>query len=106
MSKYLVQFSYTTQGLQGVIKEGGSARREATRQLVESLGGKLEAYYFSFGKEDGIIIADLPDNSSMASAALIAAGTGAVATKTTVLLTPEEIDQAVRRSGKYRPPGG
>lgn len=106
MPKYLVQFSYTAQGLAGLFKEGGSARREATRQLVESLGGKLEAYYFAFGQQDGFIIADMPDNASVAAASLIAASTGAVDTQTTVLLSPEEIDQAVKRSGKYRPPGG
>jgi uncharacterized protein with GYD domain len=106
MPKYLVQFSYTVQGLAGLLKEGGSTRREATRQLVESLGGKLEAYYFTFGQQDGFIIADMPDNASVAAASLIAASTGAVGTQTTVLLSPEEIDQAVKRSGKYRPPGG
>ena len=48
MAAYLVQFSYTEQGLKGLLKEGGSKRREATEQLVKSVGGNLVAYYFVF----------------------------------------------------------
>jgi uncharacterized protein with GYD domain len=105
MAKYLVQFSYTGEGLQGLLKEGGSKRREATQQLIESLGGKVESYYFSFGDHDGFIIVDGLDNVNAAAAALIGGASGAVETKTTVLLTPEEVDEATKLHGDYRPPG-
>ena len=105
MAKYLVQFSYTNEGLQGLMKEGGSSRREATQKLVESLGGKLESYYFAFGEYDGFLVVDGLDNVEMAAAALVGGSSGAVKTKTTVLLTCEEVDQAVRKQGDYRPPG-
>lgn len=45
MSKYLVHGSYTQEGLKGLLKEGGSKRQEATEQIVESVGGTLDAYY-------------------------------------------------------------
>ncbi|MGB5845787.1 MAG: GYD domain-containing protein [Anaerolineales bacterium] len=105
MAKYLVQFSYTGEGLQGLLKEGGSKRREATRQLIESLGGKMESYYFSFGDYDGFVIVDGFDNISVTAAAMISSASGAVKTKTTVLLTCEEVDQATKKQGDYRPPG-
>jgi uncharacterized protein with GYD domain len=105
MAKFLVQFSYTEEGLQGLIKEGGSKRMEAAQQLVESLGGKLEANYFSFGEFDGFIIMDGMDNIDAAAAAMIVNASGAIKTKTTVLLTPEEVDQATQKHGSYRPPG-
>jgi uncharacterized protein with GYD domain len=105
MASFLVQFSYTEQGVKGLLKEGGSKRREATKQLVESLGGKLVAYYFAFGEYDGFAIVEGGDNIDTAAANLIVGASGAVRTKTTVLLTAEEIDQAVQKSGKYRPPG-
>lgn len=105
MAKYLVQFSYTGEGLQGLLKEGGSKRRDATRQLVESLGGTVESYYFTFGDYDGFMIVAGLDNVEMAAAALIGGASGAVQTKTTVLLTPEEVDQAAKKQGDYRPPG-
>ncbi len=105
MAKYLVQFSYTEQGLKGLIKEGGSKRREATEQLIKSLGGHLIAYYFSFGEYDGFTIIEADDNVDVAAAALIVGASGAVKTKTTLLMTPEEVDKATKKSGTYRAPG-
>ena len=105
MASFMVQFSYTEQGVKGLIKEGGSNRREATEKLVKSLGGKLVAYYFAFGDYDGIAIVEGVDNVETAAAALIVGASGAVKTKTTVLLTPDEVDKAAKKSGNYRPPG-
>ena len=105
MAKFMVQFRYTDQGLQGLTKEGGSKRRQATRQLVESLGGTLESYYFAFGDHDGMMIIDGLDNVEMTAGSLIGGASGVVHTKTTVLLTPEEVDEAVNKHGNYRPPG-
>lgn len=105
MARYLVQFSYTAQGLAGLKKEGGSARRKAVEQLAQSLGGRLEAYYFAFGSHDGITIIELPDNVAMAAAAVLVSAAGGATTKTTVLLTPEEMDEAVKRTATYRAPG-
>ncbi len=105
MASFMVQFSYTEQGVKGLIKEGGSNRREATDKLVKSLGGKLVAYYFAFGDYDGIAIVEGVDNVDTAAAALIVGASGAVKTKTTVLLTPDEVDKAAKKSGNYRAPG-
>src|SRR5215470_14500312 len=105
MPKYLVHVSYTTEGLRGLQKEGGSARLAASRKLLESAGGRLEAYYYAFGPSDVIAIIDVPDNISAFATALTTVGSGAVKTQTTVLLTPEEVDQAVKKTLTYRPPG-
>ncbi len=105
MPKYLAQFNYTTEGVKGLLKEGGTSRHIAVEKLVKSLGGTLEAYYFAFGEADGYVIADLPDNASMAAIALTVSASGTVAVKTTVLITPEEADQAAKKTPSYRPPG-
>jgi uncharacterized protein with GYD domain len=105
MATFMVQFSYSEQGVKGLLKEGGSKRREATEQLVKSLGGKLVAYYFAFGEYDGFAIVEGVDNIDMTAAALIVGASGAVSTKTTVLMTPDEVDKATRKSGNYRAPG-
>jgi len=105
MAKYLAQFSYTKDGLQGVLKEGGTKRREATEQLVKAMGGKLEAYYFAFGDCDGIAIFEGPDNINAAAVSMVVNASGAVNVKTTVLLTPEEVDKAVKMGVPYRAPG-
>ena len=44
MPKYLVQGSYTDQGLKGLLKEGGSKRRVMVEKLAEEMGGKLEVF--------------------------------------------------------------
>ncbi len=105
MSKYLFHGSYTEEGLKGLLKEGGSKRREATEQLVKSVGGTLEAYYFAFGDNDFYLLADAPDNVSATACSLVANASGAVKVKTVALLTPEEVDQAVKKTVEYRPPG-
>jgi len=106
MPKYLVQASYLGDGVQGLRQEGGSARRNAIEAACASVGGRLEAFYFAFGDSDVVTILDLPDNVTAAGVALLVAASGKVDIKTTVLLTPEEVDSAVKIGGEYRPPGG
>ena len=105
MAKYMVQGSYSLEGHKGLLKDGGSSRREATAKAVESIGGRVEAFYFTFGADDFVVIFDAPDNVSAAAVALTAAASGAVRSRMTVLLTPQEIDQAAKKSVAYRPPG-
>ena len=106
MPKYLIEASLTTQGVQGVQKEGGTSRREAVSKAIQSAGGSLESFYFAFGEHDVYVVADFPDNEGAAAMALTVNSSGAVATRTVVLLTPEEVDAAAERSVDYRPPGG
>jgi len=73
---------------------------------VKSLGGTVEAYYFAFGSDDFYLIADLPSNAAAAAGSLSAAATGAIATRTVVLMTPAEVDAATKLTPTYRPPGG
>ncbi len=106
MPKYLYTGSYTPEGLRGVLKEGGSGRREAVRQLIEGLGGSLEAFYFAFGENDFYLVVDLPDNVASTAGTLVVNASGAASLSTIVLLSPEDVDEATQRSADYRPPGG
>jgi len=105
MPRYLVQASYTAEGAAGLIKEGGTGRRDAVRKVLESAGGRLETMDFAFGSDDVIIIIELPSNVDAAAVGIAVAASGALTTRMTVLLTPEEIDEATRRSVDYHPPG-
>jgi uncharacterized protein with GYD domain len=105
MPKYLLQASYTAEGLKGLQKDKASGRRGVLGQAVEALGGKLEAFYFAFGADDVVAVIDMPDNVSVASLALAVSASGLVRTRTTPLLTVEEVDQALQKSVSYRPPG-
>jgi uncharacterized protein with GYD domain len=105
MPKYLLGVSYTAEGAKGLLKDGGSRRRQIAQGAIESLGGRIEAFYFAFGEHDVLVIAELPDAAAAASASITLAASGGVTTRTTVLLTPEEIDAAVKKSPSYTPPG-
>ncbi|HEC35174.1 MAG TPA: GYD domain-containing protein [Anaerolineae bacterium] len=105
MPKYLAQCNYVGEGVKGLLREGGTSRRAVVERLVESVGGKVEAFYYAFGETDLFVIADLPDNESMTAVALLVAASGAIRIKTTVLITPEEVDEAVKKAPSYRPPG-
>ncbi|AVZ76905.1 GYD domain protein [Streptomyces lunaelactis] len=105
MSKYLFRVTLTMEGLKGLLKEGGTARREVVERMVQSLGGQLESMHWAFGEEDVYVVVDLPGNASAAAMGLTASAAGGVRTSTVVLLTPEEIDEAVRQKVDYRAPG-
>ena len=105
MAKYLVEARYTAEGAKGLAREGGTGRRAAAAKAVESLGGKIEAFYYAFGDVDAYVIFDVPDNVSAAALSLAVSQSGGINTKTVVLMTPEEMDQAGKKAVDYRPPG-
>jgi uncharacterized protein with GYD domain len=105
MPKYLSMGSYTPEGLKGLLKEGGTGRRQAVEAAIKALGGHLEAYYFAFGDSDVIVISDVPDNVTAAALAIGISSTGTVGVKTIVLLTPEEVDAATKKTLSFRAAG-
>lgn len=105
MSKYLLQASYTPEGVRGLLKDGGTGRKKAVTELMQSLEGKLESFYFAYGETDVFCILDVPDPAAAAAAALAVSASGAVRCRTTVLITPEEMDKATKKTARYTPPG-
>ena len=105
MPKYLFDATYVGEGVSGLLKEGGTRRREAVDALFKSMDGTVETFYFAFGEKDVFIIGELPDNATAAALALRVNAAGAATCKTTVLITPHEVDQAVTKTATYRPPG-
>ena len=105
MPKYLLQVNYVGEGVKGVLKDGGTRRRNIADRAIKSMGGTMEAFYFAFGETDVFVIADMPDNVSMAALGLTLGATGAVTSKTTVLLTPKEVDAATKKKPTYSAPG-
>jgi uncharacterized protein with GYD domain len=106
MGRYLFQASYSAEGIKGVLKEGGTGRRAAVETAVKSLGGKLEGFYYAFGETDVYVLVDGIDNTTAAAFVMGVAQSGTLSSvKTTVLMTPEEIDAAAKKTMSYRPPG-
>ena len=105
MPKYLFQVNYVGEGVKGLLKEGGTKRRAAAEQAAKSVGATMESFYYAFGDTDVYVIGDFPDNASAAALALTVSASGAATVKTTVLMTCEELDAAVKKSPVYRAPG-
>ena len=104
MPRYLFQGSYSQEGAQGLLREGGTKRRAAVERLVESLGGRLEGFHYAFGATDLFMIVDLPGPVPASAASLIVAASGAGHWRTTVLMSAEEMDEATRTGAGYRAP--
>jgi|ERR1700689_50867 uncharacterized protein with GYD domain len=104
MSKYLITGSYTPEGVKGLIKHGGSSRKEVVEKMVNNLNGKLEGFYYALGETDIFVIVDVPNVASIAAISLAVNSTGLVMIKVTSLLTAEEIDGASKITVSYTPP--
>lgn len=105
MPKYLAIASYTSEGLRGLLQDGGSARKRVVQDLASQLGGTVESIYYAFGDDDLFIIGDFPDEASAAAVSLTVGASGAVSVRLVQLLTPEQIDEAAQKAVQYRPPG-
>lgn len=105
MPKYLISANYTAEGMAGVRAEGAKARVDAVSIMLEAMGGHLDSFHFAFGDTDVFAIADAPDDEAAAAVAIAINSSGAVSTHTTKLLTPDQIDEALRRTVDYRKPG-
>jgi uncharacterized protein with GYD domain len=105
VAKYLIRASYTHDGLQGLLREGGTERRVAIEKLTADIGGHLEAFYFAFGDDDVVAIVEAPDDVKMAAVSLMINAAGAATCKVTPLLTPEDVDAATKVTVNYRAPG-
>ena len=105
MAKFMFEARYVGEGIKGLIKEGGSSRVAAVEKAALSVGGKVDAFYYAFGDADVYAVVDLPDNAAAAALALTINASGNVVLKTVVLMMPQELDLAVKKSPSYRAPG-
>lgn len=107
MSLYLTRFSYTPETWNAMI-ERPEDRRDMAREIIESVGGRLQGFWYAFGQYDGYTLWEAPDNVKMASVALVLSSRGAIKSQeTVVLLTVEETLEALRGAAQvpYRRPG-
>ena len=105
MAQYLWEVKYSSAGMKGVMSEGGTSRRTMVEKLAANMGGTIESFHFAFGANDAYIIADFPGDVEAAAVALTVGSSGAASVNTITLLTPEQIDEAVKQNVEYRAPG-
>ena len=107
MPMYLTRFSYTPETWARLIQKPED-RRAAARTYIESVGGKLHGFWYAFGENDAWNLWEAPDNVSMSAVAIAIGAGGALSSiETTVLLTVEELIEALAKAKtiRYRPPG-
>lgn len=104
MAKFLVQATYSADGLRGLQKEKASGRQKAARRAVEALGGKVESMYFALGDYDVILIIDVPDIIAGTALSVAVSASGLLRSRTTSLLSIEEADRALSTPVEYAPP--
>ena len=105
MPKFLVQVKYTADGTRGVLKDGGTGRREAVEKFLTSLGGSLECFYFCLGEDDAVLIIELPNVESALAVAMSVRASGAINSRMTQLLALEDVDRAAALHPHFLPPG-
>jgi uncharacterized protein with GYD domain len=105
MKKYLIKASYNSTGVKGLLQDGGSRRRSEVQKMIEGLGGRLESFYFAFGEHDAYVTVELQDDITAAAAVSKVNASGVVSVTTTVLLTPEDVDTALKKAVSYKAPG-
>jgi uncharacterized protein with GYD domain len=105
MAKYLLKAAYNAEGVRGVMKDGGTKRADAARALIESLGGRMETFYYTHGDSDVVVICEFADSAHALAAVMAVNASGLVTSSTTPLITPAEIDAAAKLHATYRAPG-
>jgi len=105
VAKYLLEVTYSSDGMKGVVKEGGTSRVNMVEKLASNMGGSIESFHFAFGENDAYIIVEMPSEVDAAAVAMTVNAAGAATVRTVALLTPEQIDEATQKTVEYRPPG-
>ena len=105
MPKYMFHGSYSASGGTGVLKDGGTGRKQAVEVLAASVGGKLESIYWALGDDDFFIVCEMPDSHAAAALAIAVSATGAVTTSTSELFDAADLDDIISRRANYRAPG-
>jgi uncharacterized protein with GYD domain len=105
MAKYLFEATYVGEGIKGLMREGGTARREALVEALKSVDGTLESFYYAFGETDVLGVFEVPAPADAAALSLMINSTGSVNVRLKPLLGPEDLDEAAKKTPSYRAPG-
>ncbi len=107
MTKYMVLFTFKGETLKAFMKKP-SDRAAVVSEAAESVGGRLESYYWMLGQYDGFAILDLPDSAAAARLSLSIASSGAFThLETHELFSSQDVLQLMRASEavEYSAPG-
>ncbi len=101
MPKYLALFSYSSDAMAAMI-ESPADRETAVRDVLDSVGGRLESMYWMFGAHDGIAIVDAPDSLTMAGISAAVSSTGSITSETHELFSASDVQQILSTARQAR----
>jgi uncharacterized protein with GYD domain len=109
MAKFAVLGGYTAEAWSKMIDNPGD-RTAAVSKALEALGGKLEAFYWSFGDDDFLGIIEVPDDAAAAAFSVAVGSSGTLRNLRTIkLISLEEgrkvLEKAKTTKAAYSPPG-
>jgi uncharacterized protein with GYD domain len=105
MPKFLIEASYTAEGFKGLQKDKAAGRTQAVKNALKAVDGQLECLYWCLGDRDAIAIAEFPNTVAASAFSSAISASGLVRTRTTALLTAQELDTALAKSINYQAPG-
>jgi len=105
MPKYLGKAKYNAEGARALITEGGSGRLAAVTKAAKAMGGKIESFYFAYGGTDAFVIVEAPSEEAAMALSLAVNASGTVSLEMVPLISPKQMDEAVKVTVKYRAPG-
>lgn len=109
MPLYITRGNYDAAALNALMAKPED-RADAVAGLLTAVGGKLHAYYFTFGEYDFLAVAEAPSETDVMACLIAAAASGAVTNlNTTLAVTTAEMKSAFAKAGviaaQYRPGG-
>ena len=80
MATYIILINYTQKGIES-IKES-PARLDAAKQAFKAMGAEMKQFYLVTGRYDIVVVAEAPDDATVAKIALAMGSKGAIRTET------------------------
>jgi uncharacterized protein with GYD domain len=100
--RYLSRAVLTAEGIKNLQKQPPTALKAGVAKFVESVGGKMESWYFDYGASTAWAIVVYPDEIGAAAAQISSNAAGFARVTLMPLLTAEEADKALAKI--TRPP--
>ena len=93
MSTYIILINYTAQGIKN-IKES-PARFDVAKKAIQAMGADIKQVFLTIGQYDLVVIAEAPDDETIAKFLLATGSLGNVSTQTMRAFNEDEFRSIV-----------
>jgi uncharacterized protein with GYD domain len=93
MATFVALLNYTDQGIRNVKESPG--RLDAAKKAFQSAGAEVKAFYLTMGRHDAVVVAEAPDDDTIAKLLLQMGSQGNMRTETMRVFTESEFRKIV-----------